>query len=96
MTAAGKALDLLNDLISRAQRAGADQADGVLFEGVSISHAQRLGKIEKLERSEGYDLGLRVLIGKRQAIVSSNDRSADSFDALVEARDRHGQGRARG
>ena len=77
-------LDLLDQLIQRARKAGADQADGVMFEGVSISHAQRLGHIEKLERSEGYDLGLRVLIGRRQAIVSSNDRSRAALDALVE------------
>ena len=84
MTSTDQALDLLTDLIARAKRAGADQADGVLFEGISISHAQRLGEIEKLERSEGYDLGLRVLIGKRQAIVSSNDRTASALDLLVE------------
>ena len=84
MTPTDQALDLLTDLIARAERAGADQADGVLFEGISISHAQRLGEIEKLERSEGYDLGLRVLIGKRQAIVSSNDRTASALDLLVE------------
>ena len=84
MTPTDQALDLLTDLIARAKRAGADQADGVLFEGISISHAQRLGEIEKLERSEGYDLGLRVLIGKRQAIVSSNDRTASALDLLVE------------
>jgi PmbA protein len=84
MTPTPEALDLLTDLIARAKRAGADHADGVLFEGISISHAQRLGEIEKLERSEGYDLGLRVLIGKRQAIVSSNDRTASALDGLVE------------
>jgi PmbA protein len=84
MTPTAQALDLLTDLIARAKRAGADHADGVLFEGVSIAHAQRLGEIEKLERSEGYDLGLRVLIGKRQAIVSSNDRTGSALDALVE------------
>jgi PmbA protein len=84
MTPIDTFLDLLDGLIVRARRAGADQADAVLYEGISISHAQRLGKIEKLERSEGYDLGLRVLIGKRQAIVSSNDRSAAALEALVE------------
>jgi PmbA protein len=78
------ALDILTDLIGRARRAGADAADAVLFEGASISHAQRLGKVEKLERSEGYDLGLRVFVGKRQAIVSSNDRSARALNELVE------------
>jgi PmbA protein len=84
MSSTDTTLDLLDQLLAKARRAGADQADAVLFEGISISHAQRLGKIEKLERSEGYDLGLRVLIGRRQAIVSSNDRSPAALEALVE------------
>src|SRR5690348_8645847 len=75
---AGAALDLLQDLIGRARRAGADAADAVFFEGVSLSHARRLGKTEKLERSEGQDLGLRVFIGRQQAIVSSSDRDRKS------------------
>ena len=78
------ALNILTDLIGRARRAGADAADAVLFEGTSIAHSQRLGKVEKLERSEGYDLGLRVFCGKKQAIVSSNDRSAGALNELVE------------
>jgi len=78
------ALSLLDDLIKKARRAGADAADAVLVEGVSVSHAQRLGRTEKLERSESFDLGLRVLIGKHQAIVSSNDRRAERLDDLVE------------
>ena len=43
-------IDLLQDLVARAKKAGADAADAVLFEGVSLSHARRLGKVEKLER----------------------------------------------
>jgi PmbA protein len=78
------ALSLLGDLIARATEAGADAADAVLFESASLSHAQRLGKVEKLERSESYDLGLRVLIGKRQAIVSSNDRSPGALGELID------------
>ena len=78
------ALSLLDDLVVRARRAGADAADAVLFEGVSLSHAQRLGHTEKLERSEGYDVGLRVFLGKRQAIVSANERGAERFGELVE------------
>jgi PmbA protein len=78
------ALSLLGDLVARARHAGADAADAVLFEGVSVSHAQRLGRTEKLERSEGYDLGLRVLIGKRQAMVSSNERGAERSGELID------------
>jgi PmbA protein len=78
------AIDLLHDLVGRALKAGADAADAVLFEGVSLSHARRLGKTEKLERSESQDLGLRVLIGRQQAIVSSSDRSPKMLAELVE------------
>jgi PmbA protein len=80
----GNALDLLQDLVARARRAGADGADAVAVEGVSLSHARRLGKTEKLERSEGRDLGLRVLIGRRQAIASSSDRTPAALAELVE------------
>jgi PmbA protein len=82
--AAEASLDLLQDLIARARRAGADAADAVLFEGTSLSHARRLGKTEKLERSEGQDLGLRVFIGRQQAVVSSSDRSPQALAELVE------------
>src|SRR5713101_1846079 len=77
-------IDLLQDLGARARKAGADAAAAVLFNGVSLSHARRLGKVEKLERSESQDLGLRVLVGKRQAIVSSSDRSPKMLAELVE------------
>jgi PmbA protein len=77
-------IDLLQDLVARAKKAGADAADAIVVEGISLSHARRLGKTEKLERSEGQDLGLRVLIGKRQAMVSSSDRSPDMLAELVE------------
>src|SRR5436309_12343024 len=76
-------IDLLQDVVGRALKAGADAADAVLFEGTSLSHARRLGKTEKLERSESRDLGLRVLVGKRQAIVSSSDRSPKMLAELV-------------
>jgi PmbA protein len=76
-------LDFLADLIAKARRAGADAADAVFVAGASISHARRLGKLEKLERAEGQDLGLRVLVGQRQAIVSSSDRSTAAVADLV-------------
>jgi PmbA protein len=78
------AIDLLQDLVAQARKAGADAADAVLFEGISLSHARRLGKTERLERAEGQDLGLRVLVGKQQAIVSSSDRSPKTLAELVE------------
>ena len=77
-------LNLLQDLIAKAKKAGADAADAVAIAGTSLSHTRRLGKTEKLERSETQDLGLRVLIGKQQAMVSSSDRATPSLDELVQ------------
>ena len=76
-------LDCLNGIISKACRSGADAADIIYAEGTSVSIAYRLGKPEQFDRSEGIDLGLRVLVGKRQAIVSSSDTSALALDELV-------------
>jgi len=79
-----KSLEILDDLLARAAKAGADAADAVLAEGASLTVAERLGKPEKLERAEGRDLGLRVFIGKRQAIVSSTDFSSTALSELAE------------
>ncbi|NNE85548.1 MAG: TldD/PmbA family protein [Alphaproteobacteria bacterium] len=77
-------LNLLDDLLTKAKSRGADGADGVLARSISLSHAQRLGEIEKLEREESFDLGLRVFRGKKQAVVSSTDLSAEALDELVD------------
>ncbi len=77
-------LNLLDGLISKATAAGADAADAIFVEGVSLSLAHRLGERENLDRSESADLGLRVFIGRRQAIVSSSDTSVSALDELVD------------
>ncbi len=82
--AEARTLSFLNELVARAVKAGADAADALAAEGTSLSVSQRLGKREDLERSEGVDLGLRVFVGKRSAIVSSTDRSPAAVDELVE------------
>lgn len=84
MTDSPSAAEVVDDLMNRARKAGADAADAVAGIAVSLSHAQRLGKMEKLERSEEQDLGLRVFVGAKQAVVSSNDWSAAALDELVE------------
>ncbi|MFZ4408157.1 MAG: TldD/PmbA family protein [Paracraurococcus sp.] len=76
--------ETLADLVAAARRAGADAADAVLISNASLSVSRRLGRIEQLERSEGFDLGLRVFLGQRQAIVSSTDPAPKGFAALAE------------
>lgn len=77
-------LSLLEELVRRACRGGASAADAVLIRSAGLSHRQRLGKTENLEREEAFDLGLRVLDGKRQAIVSSTDLAKGALDALLD------------
>jgi PmbA protein len=79
-----KLLTTLESLLAKAKAAGAEAADAVVVEGTSLSVAFRLGQPEKVERSEGGDIGLRVFIGKRQAIVSSADRSEAALAELAE------------
>lgn len=77
-------LSLLNDLVAKARSAGADAADAVAVGGESLSIDWRGGKLEQVERSEGSDIGLRVLIGQRQAAASTSDPSPKALEALVE------------
>lgn len=84
MTDATDAPTLLQGLLAKAKRAGADAADALLVESRGLSAAQRLGKLENVERSESTDLGLRVFVGQRQAIVSTGDLGRSSLDRLVE------------
>src|SRR5438874_10014094 len=69
---------LAQRLVEAAKRAGADAADAVAVRGVAQSIEIRDGNVEESERSEGDDVGLRVLVGRRQAVVSSNDLKADA------------------
>ena len=72
-------LQKIVDLVAQAKTAGADAADAVFVAGASVSLAQRLGKPEHLSRSEYTDVGLRVFVGQRQAIVSSSDTAPEAL-----------------
>ena len=56
------ALDRLTEVLRLARAKGADAADGAIADGGSVSIAVRKGALEKLERSEGAELGLRVFV----------------------------------
>ncbi|MDD3370255.1 MAG: TldD/PmbA family protein [Alphaproteobacteria bacterium] len=73
----------LTMILDLAKRAGADAADVLSVESTSLSVSMRLGTLEGLERSESGDLGLRVFVGKKQAIVSATDRSERTLKELA-------------
>ena len=77
--------DLAERLVAAARRAGADAADAVAVRSMSLSVEVREGGVEASERSEDDDVGLRVFVGRRQAVVSTNDAAADASQLAVRA-----------
>jgi PmbA protein len=76
-------LEFAERLVQAARAAGADAADAVAARSLSFGIGLRDGAVEESESAEGDDLGLRVLVGKRQAVVSTNDLAGD-MRALAE------------
>ena len=70
-------------LIKKSKKSGADSVDVVYIENTNIDVGCRLKKIEKLERSESNDIGLRFIKNKKQVIVSSNDLSKKNLEELI-------------
>lgn len=70
--------------LEAAKAAGAEAADVLVARGDGISMEIRQGALEQAERSEGVDLGLRVLIGGQQACVSVSDTRPDAIRQMAE------------
>src|SRR5258706_316378 len=77
--------DLAERLVAAARRAGADAADALALRSVSLAIEVREGAVEESERSEGDDVGLRAFVGRRQAVVSTNDIKTDATDLAERA-----------
>jgi PmbA protein len=77
--------DLAERLVAAARRAGADAADALALRSVSLAVEVREGAVEESERSEGDDVGLRAFVGRRQAVVSTNDIKANAADLAERA-----------
>ncbi|WP_323783890.1 TldD/PmbA family protein [Thalassovita sp.] len=75
---------LTHALLDAARKAGADAADAIAVTDTSVSIDVRGGALEQADRSEGTDIGLRVLIGQRQANVSSSDTRPETLAMMAE------------
>jgi PmbA protein len=75
---------LLHEAVAAALKAGADAAEAVFAERQSLSVNVRSGDLEEVEREESRDLGIRVFVGRRQAVVSGSDVSAEGRRKLIE------------
>jgi PmbA protein len=71
------------DLLAKAKRGGATEADIIIADGETFSVQVRLGAVDRLTKAREKHLGLRVFVGKRSASTSTSDFSPDSLDQLV-------------
>ncbi len=76
--------ELTATMIDAARRAGADAADALAVDATSLDIEVRQGALEHAERSEATDIGLRVFIGRRQAVVSASDTRRDTIETMAE------------
>ena len=65
--------NLLQDINLKLKKKGVTESDVVYFESETVSASSRLGKLEKTEKSELQEIGIRVIINYRQSIISSTN-----------------------
>ena len=73
------------NIVERAIKAGATQADAIARDGNEFSTLVRLGEVETLKESGARALGLRVFVGKRAAATHTSDFSREGIERLVQS-----------
>src|SRR5277367_5806131 len=74
---------LAAEVIARAVKAGATDAEAVVSEGDEFSVTVRMGEVETLQESGSRGLGLRVFAGQRSASASTSDLTPDGIAQLI-------------
>ena len=75
--------ELAADLLKRAKKRGATEADVVVADGDTFDVQVRLSAVDRLTKAREKRLGLRVFIGKRSASASTSDFSRESLERVV-------------
>jgi PmbA protein len=75
---------LAEEILGRALRAGATDAEVVAYEAEEFAAEVRLGEVETLKESGSRAIGLRVFNGLRTASTSSSDLTREGLERLVD------------
>lgn len=75
--------ELATDLLDRAKRKGATEADVMVADGNTFSVQVRLAAVDRLTKAREKRLGIRIFSGRRSASASTSDFSQESLDRLV-------------
>jgi len=71
------------DIVAKALRTGASDAEVVFAEGDEFETLVRLGQVEQLKEAGSRALGLRVFQGQRTASTSTSDLSPEGVEQLI-------------
>jgi PmbA protein len=69
------------DVVERALRAGATEAEAVIREGDEFSTLVRLGQVETLKESGARGIGVRVFLGSNGGLRTANTSTSDFTEA---------------
>lgn len=75
--------ELAADVVARAKKAGADEADVYLQTSTDFSVQVRKGEIETLTQAGSKGLGLRVFVDKCIGFASTSDFDTKALDKLI-------------
>jgi PmbA protein len=76
--------DLTEALLNAARLAGAENADAIAVRSISQDVQVRAASLEEATRSDSVEIGLRVLLGRRQACVSASDTRDETIAEMAE------------
>jgi len=78
-------LELAQDIVRRAQSAGATDAECTIAEGDEFSVNVRMREIENIKEAGSRGAGLRILIGRKTGSSYTSDLSPDGIERLVKS-----------
>ncbi len=78
-------LELAQDIVRRAQAAGATDAECTIAEGEEFSVNVRMREIENIKEAGSRGAGLRILIGHKTGSSYTSDLSGDGIDRLLKS-----------
>jgi PmbA protein len=76
--------ELAAEVVERALRAGASEAEAVIREGDEFSTLVRLGQVETLKESGARGIGVRVFLGSSGGYRTANTSTSDFSEAGLE------------
>lgn len=74
---------IASDIVEKARRLGADEADAYIRSGVESTISVRKQEIEKLFEAGSRSLSLRVIKDKRTAVCNTSDFTPKALDEIV-------------